>query len=389
MAEAVDRMEVLDEYRAILSGETRRVDVPAVESELTQLWKAAAEDTLEGQPVVRACVLNLVGYAQGDDVAQHINEVISQVSARHPSRSIIIVADPRAKSAGLRASISAHCQIPLAGGRQVCSEQITLHASGAAVDEVHGTVLPLLVPGLPVFLWWHDEPPPDNHLFQELLDSCDHLVIDSADFAPERTAALLTDLQRITQESDITLSDLNWSRLTHWRELIAQFFDASPGRQYLDRLDAVNVEIASIHGKQPDLTEGLLLIGWLASRLGWVLEEGALRPRLDAMSFKLKSGAGSVTVKLTPDPHHPGVGLHSLSLRAAGDAVFAISRKADDPACGVVSAELPEGGGYSRVVQMELPSEATLLSDELDSSGRDAVFEETLTQAVRLMDGGQ
>ena len=31
-------MEVLDEYRAILSGEARRVDVPAVESELTQLW---------------------------------------------------------------------------------------------------------------------------------------------------------------------------------------------------------------------------------------------------------------------------------------------------------------------------------------------------------------
>ena len=382
-------MAALDEYRAILSGETRRVDVVAVESELTQLWKAAAEDTLEGQPVVRACVLNLVGDAPGDEVAQHINEVISQVSSRHPSRSIIIVADPRAKSAGLRASISAHCQVPTAGGRQVCSEQITLHASGAAVDEVHGTVLPLLVPGLPVFLWWHDEPPLESHLFQELLDTCDHLVIDSADFAPERAAVLLADLQRISQKSDVALSDLAWSRFTHWRELVAQFFDAQPGRQYLDRLDAVSVEIASVHGREPDFTEGLLLIGWLASRVGWVLEQGAQRPRRGAPVFNLKSDSGLVTVELTADPAHPREGLQSLSLRAAGGAVFAISRSADDEACGVVSAELPEGSGYSRVVQMDLPSEAALLSDELDSSGHDTVFEEALAQAVQFMDGGQ
>jgi hypothetical protein len=78
-----------------------------------------------------------------------------------------------------------------------------------------------------------------------------------------------------------------------------------------------------------------------------------------------------------------------LSLRAAGGAVFAISRSADDEACGVVSAELPEGSGYSRVVQMDLPSEAALLSDALDSAGHDAVFEEALAQAVRFMDGGQ
>src|SRR3990172_8667809 len=196
-------MATPNEYRAILSGQARPVDVVAIEHELTQLWKAAAVDTLEGRPVVRACVLNLVAYAAGDDVAQHINEVISQVSEQHPSRSIVIVAEPSAKAARLRASISAHCQIPPTGGRQVCSEQIPLHASGGAVDEVHGTVLPLLVPGLPVFLWWHDVPPLEGHLFRELLDTCDHLIIDSADFQPDRAAAALADLQQISQEAGI------------------------------------------------------------------------------------------------------------------------------------------------------------------------------------------
>ena len=381
-------MEALDEYRAILDGEARPVDVVALERELTQLWKAAAEGVAEGQSVVRACVLNLVAYATGDDVAQHINEVISQVSGRHPSRSIVIVAEPQSEMAGLRASISAHCQIPPEGGKRVCSEQITLYASGAAVNELHGTVLPLLVPDLPVFLWWHDEPVPGSHLLQELLESADRMVIDSADFAPERAAGALTELRRITREHDVALCDLNWSRLVHWRELIAQFFDAQPGRQYLDRLDTVSVEIASPHGREADLTEGLLLVGWLASRMGWAFEEGARRPHGGPVAFDLGSSAGPVTVELRPDPAHPGEGLHSLSLRAAAEASFSISRSLDDEACVVATAEMPDGAGHSRVVHMDVPSEATLLCDELDTLGPDIVFEEALDRAVRFMTAG-
>lgn len=377
------------EYSAILGGEARPVDVVAIERELTQLWKAAAEDTLEGRPVVRACVLNLVAYAPGDDVARHINEVLAQVSGRHPSRSIVIVAEPRARSARLQASISAHCQIAPEGGKQVCSEQITLRASGPAVDELHGTILPLLVPDLPVFLWWHGEPPLGGHLFQELLDSSDRLVVDSADFVPEGAASALGGLQRLTQEGPVAMSDLNWSRLTHWRELVAQFFDAPPARRYLDRLERVTMEIASVRGREPDFTEGLLLVGWLASRLGWRLESGGRRASDDAMVFNLRSAAGSVEVDLRPDPGHPGEGLHSLLLRAEGGATFSISRDTGDDMCVVVAAEMRDGGGSSRVVRMDLPSEAALLSEELEMQGHDRVFEEALAQAVRFMDVGR
>jgi glucose-6-phosphate dehydrogenase assembly protein OpcA len=375
------------EYRAILSGEPRPVDVAAVERELTELWKAAASDALEGHPVVRACVLNLVAYAPGEDVARHINEVIAQVSGRHPSRSIVIVAELDAEPSRLQASISAHCQIPPEGGKQVCSEQITLHALGAAVDEVHGTVLPLLVSDLPVFLWWHDEPALESHLFQELLDASDHLVIDSADFAPERAATALADLQRLSRESGVAFSDLNWARLSHWRQLVAQFFDAPPARAYLDRLSGVEIEIASTHGGEADLTEGLLMVGWLASRLRWTPQDGARRAGSGALAFTLGSAAGPVSVELSPDPDHPGEGLHAITLRAEGGAAFAISRSAGDEACVVAGAELPEGAAHSRVVHMEIPSEGALLCDELDMLGQDAAFQEALAYAVRFMNG--
>jgi glucose-6-phosphate dehydrogenase assembly protein OpcA len=377
-------MAIPSEYRALLRGEARPVDVAAIESELTQLWKAVAQDAPEGAPVVRACVLNLVAYAPSQDVAHHINEVIAHVSARHPSRSIVIIAGRGARSARLRASISAHCQIAPQGGKQVCNEQITLHVSGPAVDELHGMVLPLLVPELPVFLWWHGEPPLEGHLFQELLDTCDQLVVDSADFAPERAERVLVGLQRLVGEGGVAVSDLNWSRLTHWRELVAQFFDAPPGRQYLDKLDRVEVEIASRHGNEPHLTEGLLLVGWLASRLGWALENGR-RSRGGAMALDFRSDAGAVAVEIRPEPAHPGEGLRSVRVGAPGNATFTLSRTPDDEKCVAVTAKIPEGG-HSRVVRMDWPSEAALLCEELEMQGRDKVFEEALAQAVRFMD---
>src|SRR4030065_67688 len=96
----------------------------------------------------------------------------------------------------LQAALSAPCQIAPEGGKQVCSEQITLRASGPAVGELHSTVVPLLVPDLPVFLWWHEEPSLGSHLFQELLETSDRLIVDSADFAPESAASSLAALER-------------------------------------------------------------------------------------------------------------------------------------------------------------------------------------------------
>jgi glucose-6-phosphate dehydrogenase assembly protein OpcA len=380
-------MAAPSEYRAVLGGQARAVDVGTIEHELTQLWKAAAEDTLGGQPVVRACVLNLVAYAPSQAVAHHIDEVVSQVSGRHPSRSIVMLAEPGAGSSELQASISAHCRIAPEGGKQVCSEQITLRASGRAVDELHGTVLPLLVPDLPVFLWWHDELPPTGHLFRKLLDDCDRLVVDSGDLPPQRSGHALVAIHGLVEEGGVAVADLNWSRLSRWRELVAQFYDSAHGRQYLDRLDHVQVEVASRYEPEPHLTEGLLLVGWLASRLGWVLEDGR-RSRKGAMALDFRSAAGRIAVAIGSVTAHPGEGLHSIRIGAHGRSTFSASRMSGDERCVTVMAEIPEGG-HSRVVCMDSPSEATLLSEELDLQGRDTVFEEALAQAVRSIDPGR
>lgn len=93
-------------------------------------------------------------------------------------------------------------------------------------------------------------------------------------------------------------------------------------------------------------------------------------------------------MELRPDPGHPGEGLHSIRLGAAGGATFSVTRAAGDETCVEVTAEMPEGG-HSRAVRMDPPSEAALLCQELEMLGHDAVFEEALAQAVRFMGGGR
>src|SRR4029450_8770390 len=97
----------------------------------------------------------------------------------------------------------------------------------------------------PVLLWWPDGEPVGDPRFLKFADIVDRVIVDSATFAaPEagltRMAALLNPdpstssggAER-TEDHDgrpsgagTTISDLSWSRLTPWRELAAQFFDA-------------------------------------------------------------------------------------------------------------------------------------------------------------------
>jgi len=50
--------------------------------------------------------------------------------------------------------ISAQCSVPFAGGPQVCSEVITVAARSSATSGLLNTLVSLLIPDLPVFIYW-------------------------------------------------------------------------------------------------------------------------------------------------------------------------------------------------------------------------------------------
>src|SRR5919112_3007394 len=193
------------------------IDAAKLERELNAMWAEMSTPAGEGGAagVVRACVLNLVVYAEGAAERAEVDDLLSEVVERHPCRAIVLAAERGADEARLEAFVSTRCQLSSRGSKRICGEQITIEAAGASVDTASSAVAPLLVPDVPVFLWWRDIPHYDDRLFTRLAGMADRVVIDSASF--DRPHEDLLRLAALLEGGRMRLSDLNWGRLTSWR----------------------------------------------------------------------------------------------------------------------------------------------------------------------------
>jgi glucose-6-phosphate dehydrogenase assembly protein OpcA len=264
---------VVDEVSLVIEqGEAREVSLTDIEKGLTTLWQSAAKPRAgeEEPPVSRACVFNLVICVNGDTQLAGVTEVIASITWSYPCRAIVLVRKPEEPTSPITASISAHCQLPTSTGKKVCCEQITVTGRGESAKGLWSMVLPLLVPDLPVMLWWPIEPPLNEPLFTRLVKTADRLIFDSRTFA--RASQTFARLAGFSQDinKDTAFSDLSWSRLTPWRNTLAQFFDNPEMRPFLHHISNVEIHYeAPYDDEHPNFAEALLLVGWLASQLGW------------------------------------------------------------------------------------------------------------------------
>lgn len=355
-------------------GERTHIDVRAIERELSQLWKQAAEgESGEKQrSVTRTCVLNLIVITGGGRVAERATEMIAKLTARHPNRAIVISAAPNSPKDQLDAWVQAHCLLPSPGRSQVCGEQITIEARGAAVDRVPGAILPLLVPDVPVMLWWPRGEPFDDPRFARLADMVDRVIVDSATFdAPADGLRRMAGMLGTTR-----VSDLSWSRLTPWRELTAQFFDTAAMAAHLAEITRVVVDYEVRAGAPDDRSQALLLLAWLASRLGWRQAAGAqglTRPDGQAVAVELRQAEPKEDVLDR---------LAALTIECQR-ARFSVARDSQ-PDCAVARSEVQGMPPLQRKVRLERLDEAGLLGEELQLRGRDETYEQTIRSAAAL-----
>src|SRR5436305_5892505 len=158
-----------EQVREVLAGERLPVGVGEIDKELVTLWQATATgqapDGDERQAVTLVRVLNLITYVEGEDRADAVNGDIRRITGRHPCRSILMICKGGDDAPStINAWISAHCQMPNESGKQICTEQITIAAEGAAVKTMHTLALHLLVTDAPTFLWWTSSQPFEDHL---------------------------------------------------------------------------------------------------------------------------------------------------------------------------------------------------------------------------------
>jgi glucose-6-phosphate dehydrogenase assembly protein OpcA len=396
-----------------------------IENELTFLWHLAADNMRISQNMnVRTSVLNLVICALDIASAYEASALLRDLPNTHIARVILVILDTRGNlPSGATTWVTLRSFPVISDIMRHHFEQVTVLLSGKATQSAPTLLQPLLKPDLPVYLWWVSDLPSNSEIFQRLITISNRVIVDSSEFSlPEERIRTLSSV--LQASPNCALSDFSWSRITPWRELVAQFFDVAEYRPYMVNIEKIEIEHAvpaaegqSTVGKaSANPIPALLLAAWLKTCLGWQLSEEdsqhshesrvgtyfwhmTTRVPTNALSESLASGnslgeAGSRVIDIIIRPRVqaellPG-NICLIRLTSSFDgkqAVFTINRGDDDEHV-ITSVEAPDNPCPQRVVNIAATHKAaTLLNDELEIMGHDHLYEQTLHEVFSLLEG--
>ncbi len=360
---------MIGESRALPDG-GGAMSVAEIERGLARL--RANDDGVVG---ARASVMNLI-VVTDEESAEGVTRVINELSGRYPSRALVLISDPEEERTNLEVGFSVFCNARGGGNTNVYAEGVTLHVEGPPARHLESFAGPLLIPDLPVFLWYPNGAIPASPACDGMSALAGRLVLDTG-AADDPEGSLRAVAHLVGHEESPAVGDLQWSALSPWRSLVTDLF-APPGRAAeLEKIRRVEVQYAPDAGSR-----ALLFSGWLSSCLGW-RPESASRMEDGGREFVFSGPSGAVTVHLIPNPSDAA--LRQAKLLCDGDLTFEVSRHRE--AINARSRVLRGGEMIGeRTVHLGPSDTGAFLGEELRLVGRDEIYEAALRRAVEILD---
>ncbi len=248
-----------------------QVDVAAIERELEELWRGAAEATSGQGGVMHAAAFTLIFALRAETESGMAMELLSELAGAHPSRAILLKLGAASVPDAPRAWVTAYCHKPAPDSQQVCSEAIILEYDGtdADADAVASLLLSLRLAGLPLALIWDASLPAEHSLLAALRERVERVIVSV--IPPCGPASLLETFFKLRDAfgTATVTTDLIESLIRPWRLAVARLFDAESAAAIRE------VHLRYANPKIP--AEMLLLAAWMASALEWEGEHFVLQ----------------------------------------------------------------------------------------------------------------
>jgi glucose-6-phosphate dehydrogenase assembly protein OpcA len=387
---------------------SRASTIDGIERELTRIWaqpKLTAEvDGVEVRNIAaRTSVMNLVVIAQQSEDGEHGAAIISQLTGRHPSRTLILSsADPDGPG-WLDARITAQCILPRADAPETCAETIYITAGGDTGRHLAAIVEPLLIHDLPVTVWWPGEARLETQQARDVLASADRLVVDGSSWRGDGLARL-RELARVASTTRTAVSDFALARQSRWREAIASTFDMPEFLPYLRSLRRVAVTYGT-HDEtglagSTNLVKPLYHVAWMASRLGLHVvkplalvsggpaapaRHGARSTLSRGYAATLRQGTSDVAVVIRPvlstTPAGTTLRVELLCERRGSELRVDVTAEAES-----VGVRAWQDGVeiLDRRFNAARRTEADLLAEAIEAGGRDHVSDDAVRMAALI-----
>ncbi|MGA8026716.1 MAG: glucose-6-phosphate dehydrogenase assembly protein OpcA [Bryobacteraceae bacterium] len=323
---------------------------------LGKLWTSLGqEEKNQGKPtVLRACAMTLIVATDEADGGFSASQTISELMREHPSRGIVVAVSDQAER-GLEARVLAQCWKPFGKAQQICCEQIEITARPETWPHIAPTLIGLTAADLPVILWCRHKgalspsATADQRAgLEAVMNLAAKVIVDSCGGDSSEAFSLIA---RFRGEGRL-IGDLEWTRLTPWRQPIAQIFDNPDRENKFSRFHTIEVA----HTDEKPCPSVFYLAGWLSA------------PYKAKVTFVKTNG--------------PGRGLHGITLRSDSEI---IEFERNSPECSTLRST----NGRSRQYNFADASLSALMTEELAVLGPDAAFDSAFARAQELMRGKQ
>lgn len=301
------------------------IQIPNIEKELKQIADQSREKKL-----LKASLFTLILFAPSRNRIAYLQEYLDTILEKFPCRILFIQTDDLQEKPYLHVTVSSvECGRGNQGqeGSAIACDQITIKASRSELYRVPFIILPYLIPDLPIYSLWGQNPFEEQDIFPVLKPYITRVVFDSE--CSDNLQLFCKEMQKNLDMLKVDLMDINWALVSNWRDMLSQLFSTPEKLEGLLRCNSLTITYNdnTIDSRQHPAIRAIYLQGWLASRLGWHYDKIERVDRNFNIYYTSQNNPVVVTLSSQSYPDQPIGALSSIEFTATNGCSYLIARK--------------------------------------------------------------
>ncbi|HPE85003.1 MAG TPA: glucose-6-phosphate dehydrogenase assembly protein OpcA [Chlamydiales bacterium] len=265
-----------------------------IEKELKALWEC-----LEGQGKMRSCLYNLIVCTKASARVPYLREIVQKTIDKFPSRILFVTVGGTSKITS---------KVSVLSSEKIACDLIEIELPEGQSEHILFFVLPHLIPDLPIYLLWAEDPCLKDPTACNLEGITTRIIFDS-----ESSENLSCFAKAALEHQSSTMGDLNWARIEGWRVLLSSIFHSPSKLEALKNTKRIHITYNAhqtpyfVHTR----IQALYFQAWLATRLGWTftskedsergmtLQYGDVSISIEPVDFEQIAPGRIVTIEMT------------------------------------------------------------------------------------------
>lgn len=274
---------------------------------------------------IEVALFNLVAYLPKNAKKSPIGTLVSGIIDKLPSRTISIHVSDDAEE---KLTLQRYPRLIERAGKRISCASVQITAGSASLACVPFALMPYLMPDLPIYLLWDQDPLLDTVVLPPLKKFATRLIFNAINNGQDRWKHFSQEMLSNLKNFQIEILDIQWAMVGGWRDALVRLFNTPLTLQQLRHCQRLSL---SFCGKDSsEATQSLYLSSWLAAQLGWKLTHFTRKSEEIIASYAHSQGHVHVTMQAacTDDKELTGTVL-SMKMDSYDGVNYSLQRHGD------------------------------------------------------------